>query len=140
MRHWLTTYVMKTPLPLVLCIILKPNLSLMLPFLSSTVMNLVGPELESDISQEIVTNIWWSHYKFLCNQNLDTSENHYFFEFFIYIQFFLTKSIYLLLKTIFSVTVFSWDLSSNREGLENKTSYRAVLLSHFDQYSQCLIH
>ncbi len=49
---------MKTPLPLVLCIILKPNLSLMLPFLSSTVMNLVGPELESDISQEIVTNIW----------------------------------------------------------------------------------
>jgi hypothetical protein len=77
LRHWLTTYVMKTPLPLVLCIILKPNLSLMLPFLSSTVMNLVGPELESDISQEIVTNIWWSYYKFLCNQNLDNSEDHY---------------------------------------------------------------
>ena len=44
----LTTYVMKTPLPLVLCIILKPNLSLMLPFLSSTVMNFVGPEQRTD--------------------------------------------------------------------------------------------
>ena len=43
----LTMYVMKTPLPLVLCIMLNPNLSLMLPFLNSTVMNLHGPNNET---------------------------------------------------------------------------------------------